>query len=247
MLGVKPSNLENGDYKRCEVPDQQRREDRQISRTLNQMQREITSTKNRIRKFLDFHGLNQGFPAGKWNKSDYQRVKGLTLSHSLKVSLDAYFRMLEELEAIKKDLLLELKALSQKEPYRQSVEIKQSFPGVGWLSAIRLTLEWGKMTRFGSGKKLASFVGLTSREHSTGEQVHRGRITGQGSGIVRAWLIQCAWRALSLDPVLLAKFQAVWRNSGSKKKAIVAVARKLVVRMRALEIIQQPYCLGVVE
>jgi transposase len=240
-------NLENGDYKRCQVPDKKRREDRQISRTLNQMQREITSTKNRIRKFLDYHGLNQGFAAGEWKKSDYQRVKDLKLSHSLQVSLDAYFRILESLEAIKKDLLLELKALCRKERYRQSVEIKQSFPGVGWLSAIRLTLEWGKMTRFGSGKKLASFVGLASREHSSGEQVHRGRITAQGSGIVRAWLIQCAWRALSLDPVLLAKFQAVWRNSGSKKKAIVAVARKLVVRMRALEIVQQPYYLGVME
>jgi transposase len=130
------------------------------------MQREITSTKNRVRKFLDYHGLNQGFAAGEWKKSDYQRVK---------------------------DLLLALKALCRKERYRQSVEIKQSFPGVGWLSAIRLTLEWGKMTRFGSGKKLASFVGLASREHSSGEQVHRGRITAQGSGIVRAWLIQCAW------------------------------------------------------
>jgi transposase len=240
-------NLENGDYKRCEVPDKKRREDRQISRTLNQMQREITSTKNRIRKFLDYHGLNQGFPAGTWRKPDYQRAKGLTLSHSLQVSLDAYFRILEALEKVKKDLLLELKALCAQERYGQSVKIKQSFPGVGWLSAIRFTLEWGKMTRFNSGKQLASFVGLTSREYSTGERVHRGRITGQGSGIVRAWLIQCAWRALSLDPVLLAKFQVVWRNSGSKKKAIVAVARKLVVRMRALEIIQQPYYPGVVE
>jgi transposase len=50
-------NLESGDYTACHVPDQQRREDRQISRTLGQIQRTITATKNRIRKFLDFHGL----------------------------------------------------------------------------------------------------------------------------------------------------------------------------------------------
>ena len=43
------------------------------------------------------------------------------------------------------------------------------------------------------------------------------------------------------------KFQGVWHNSGSKKKAIVATARKLVVRMHALEMAQQPYQLGVIQ
>ena len=42
------------------------------------------------------------------------------------------------------------------------------------------------------------------------------------------------------------KFEAVWRNSGSKKKAIVAVARKLVVRLRSCMVLNQPYQIGVV-
>jgi transposase len=71
------------------------------------------------------------------------------------------------------------------------------------------------------------------------------RITKQGSRQVRAWLIQCAWRALRRDPALLIKFQTVWRHTGNKKKAIVAVACKLVVRMRAVELSEQPYEVGV--
>jgi len=240
-------NLESGDYRVCQVPDRELREDRQLVRTLSQVQREITTTKNRIRKFFDFHGLNAGFPSGVWRKSDYERARSLPLGHSLQVCLASYFQILDTLEQVRVSLLLELKALCAQERYRRSVEIKASFPGVGWLSAIRFTLEWGAMSRFGSGKQLASFVGLTSREHSTGDQVHRGRITRQGSGIVRAWLIQCAWRALVLDPVMLAKFQAVWRNSGSKKKAIVAVARKLTVRIHSLERLGAPYQIGVLE
>ncbi|MFC1691969.1 hypothetical protein ACFL1R_00515 [Candidatus Latescibacterota bacterium] len=39
--------------------------------------------------------------------------------------------------------------------------------------------------------------------------------------------------AIKRDPVLLEKFTSVYRSSGSKKKAIVAVACKLTVRMRA--------------
>jgi transposase len=212
---------------------------------LNQIQKGIVATKNRIRKFMDFHGLNQGFRAGAWKQRDYARLKDLELPHSLQVSLDVYLRSLAELEAHKQGLQKELRFLSRKERYRRSVAIKDSFPGVGWLTAIRLTLEWGELSRFEGGKELASFVGLTASEYSTGESVHRGRITRQGSGIVRAWLIQCAWRGIRQDPVLLRKFQAVRGNSGSKKKAIVATARKLAVRMRALELSDEPYQLGV--
>jgi transposase len=237
-------NLEMGDYKSCTVPDREHREDRQISRTLSQLQREITSNKNRIRKFMDFHGLNEGFPAGRFTKGDYERARNLSLSHSLKVSLQALFDLVDKLEELRGKLLKELKAISEKARYARSVEIKKSSVGIGWLTATRLTLEWGDIRRFSTGKKLSSYVGLTCSEHSSGERVRRGRITGQGSGLVRAWLIQSSWRAIKKDPVLLAKFQAVWKNSGSKKKAIVAVARKLTVRLHALECNGEMYQIG---
>ena len=59
-------NLENGDYVICHVPDSERRDDRQISRTLSQVQKNIIATKNRIRRLLDYHGLNDGLKAAKF-------------------------------------------------------------------------------------------------------------------------------------------------------------------------------------
>ena len=240
-------NLENGDYTSCHVPDSELREDRQISRTLDQIQKNIKATKNRIRRFLDLYNLNGDFPAGAWKDSHYKQLYHLKLGHSLQVSLNCYLSHLKELEKSRAILKKELQALCKKARYSESVRIKQSSPGIGWLSAIRFTLEWGDMTRFSNGKKMASFTGLTSSEYSTGEQVHRGHITGQSSKQVRVWLIQCAWRAIKKDPVLLGKFRSVWKNSGSKKKAIVAVARKLAVRMWAIEIAGKPYCVGVIK
>ena len=80
-------NLETGDYTRCHVPDRERREGRQISRTLSQIQRSIVVTKNRIRKFLDFHGLNRGLPAGAWSAGQYARLGELSLSEGLQMCL----------------------------------------------------------------------------------------------------------------------------------------------------------------
>ncbi|MBA7585775.1 hypothetical protein ES708_27764 [subsurface metagenome] len=240
-------NLENGDYVSCHVFDREHREDRQISRTLSQVQKDIITEKNRIRRFLDCHGLNGNLKAGAWHDKDYRDLASLDLPHSLKISLNMYLRILKLCLAIKEELCDELRALCKKERYKVGVSAKSSSPGIGWFTAIRLTLEWGDMSRFRTGKHIASFTGLTSREYSTGETIRRGRITGQSSKYVRSWLIECAWRVIKKDPVLLDKYRRVWRNSGSKKKAIVAVARKLAVRLWALEMTGQHYCIGIVE
>lgn len=239
------ANLEAGTYVTCRVPDRQRREDRQVSRTTSQMQRYIIAVKNQIRRFLEFHGLDEGLAAGRWRDRDYRDVDIASLPSSLRTSLGALLSLLAKVEELHAELKQELKRLSQQSPYQAGVAAKAGCPGVGWLSAIRFTLEWGEMSRFQTNGQIASFVGLTAAEDSSGESIHRGHITGQGSSQVRAWLIQCAWRAIRLDPVLLHKFRAVWSASGSKKKAIVAVARKLVVRMRTVEVTNQPYVIGV--
>jgi transposase len=239
-------NLENGDYSSCWVPDRELREDRQISRTVTQIQRVIVSTKNRIRRFLDFHGLNGALPSGRWCDRRYQELGKLRLSRSLQVCLDIQLGLLSHLQELQDHLLGELRELAEKERYRDSVSVKRSFPGVGWLSAIRFTLEFADVSRFASDKELASWLGLTASEYSSGESIRRGRITRQGRSQVRAWLIECAWTAIRKDRALLEKFLRVWGNSGSKKKAIVAVARKLAGRMRALELRSEPYQVGVV-
>jgi transposase len=240
-------NLENGDYVSCKVPDRERREDRQILRTLNQVQKNIKSTKNRIRKLLDYHGLNDGLKIGAWYDKDYLELRNMKLSKSLKISLDVLLNFLELQLKSEKELMSELHELCEKERYKKGVISKKSAPGFGWLTAIRLTLEWGDMSRFKTGKHIASFAGLTSSEYSSGDTIRRGRITAQSNNQVRSWLIESSWTAIRKDPILREKFLNVLKNTGSKKKAIVAVARKLAVRLWALETTGNPYCTGVIE
>lgn len=240
--------LENNDVpSACDVPDKERREDRQISRTLIAIQKDITRSRNRIRKFLDFHGIEVPF-AGKdrWGRKEFRTLKELPLNEPLRISLDVLLSLLEYLWSHQISLRAYLRQLCRKERYRKAVEIARSAPGIGWFTAIRLVLELGEdLSRFHSGKKIASFVGLTPGEYSTGETTWKGHITGMGSGFLRATLIENSWVAIRKDPALLTKFRHIWQRTGSKKKAIVAVARMLIVRLRACIISGTPYVMGV--
>lgn len=237
-------NLENGDYTVCFVPDKELREDRQISRTLVQINKDITRTKNRIRKFFDFHGYDEEFPAGTWYDKDYEHARSVIphLSDPLQIALNVHYEQLKALTLAKKHLTDKLKEIAKKPRYNDVFEIFKTSPGVGWYTAIRLVLEWGEnLARFPSAKEFGSFTGLTCSEFSTGETQHRGHITKMGPRHVRAWLIESAWTAYKRDTTLLQLFVNVQRRSGRKKTAIVAVARKLAIRLRAMAINKTPY------
>jgi transposase len=244
-------NLENGDYGSCFVPDKRLREDRQISRTLGQVQEDIVRVCNRIRRMLEFHGLDDSLPAGRWKATAYVRVLQnlgqMEISDSLRFSFEMTFRELENLRELKEELVQWLRKLARSDRYKKSVRLLMSAPGIGVLTAIRLALEWGDVSRFGRKEAFASFLGLVPSEYSSGEQERRGHITRQGNRSVRRWLTESSWVAIRHDPVLLDKFRRVLSHCGSRKKAIVAVARKLALRLRRVLLSGDAYVVGVVE
>jgi transposase len=244
-------NLENKDYRKCFVPDKQLREDRQISRTYGQVQRDIVRVCNRIRRTLEFHGLDEQFKPGRWSQVHYRQLKErlnqMDLSDSLRFSFDIVIRELEHLWQLRKELRRQLIMLARSEPYKETVQILKSAPGIGIFTAIRLALEWGDLTRFKRKEDFASFLGLIPSEYSSGETERKGHITKQGNRSVRAWLVECSWIAIRYDPVLQNKFQRVYGRCRSRKKAIVAVAHKLAIRLRVLLLTRQVYMIGTIE
>jgi len=240
-------NLENGDYKICHVPDAQRREDRQISRTLEGVQKTIVQTRNRIWKMLDSHGIAVPFSKQHPGKADIRQLRHLEMSPPLAISLAVDLDILEMLWEQDQKLRDNLKQMAKSERYKKTFELLHSTPGVGWFTAIRLVLEWGEdLTRFANRRKIASYVGLTCSEYSTGETVRRGHLTGLGHRRSRQWLIESTWVAIRKDSALREKYNRVYHNSGSKKKAIVATARKLVGRILYCVTHSEPYTPGLV-
>jgi transposase len=171
----------------------------------------------------------------------------MEMSESLRFTFNSLFLELKQLRSLQKDIIFQMRKLARSERYRRTVDLLKSVPGIGIQTAIRPALEWGEMSRFKTKEAFSAFLGLIPSDYSTGEQDHKGHITWQGNGQVRSWLVECAWLAIRHDPVLLEKYQRVVSHCGSGKKAIVAVARKLALRLRAMLLSGQPYQVGLIE
>lgn len=109
--------------------------------------------------------------------------------------------------------------------------IYRSAPGIGNISSKELSRELGTLKQFNSNKSAYSYIGLTPSESSSGERRKQGGISHCGRPRLRHLLIEVAWRSIGKDAELAAKFAELSHRRG-KKRAIVAIARILVGRLR---------------
>ena len=97
------------------------------------------------------------------------------------------------------------------------------------------------MKCFRSEKGLFSYTGLTPSEYSSGEHKHLGSISRQGKALLRMILVQIAWRSIKQDAHLLKVFERISKRAG-KKRAIVAIARKIIGCIRSCFITGELWC-----
>ncbi len=101
-------------------------------------------------------------------------------------------------------------------------------------------MELQEMGRFQSSEEVASYLGLTPSEYSTGEYTRQGRITCCGNWRVGTPLVESSWILIMKDPGMWSVYLRLKRLKGSKK-AIVAIARRLIIRLRSMLLKNMPY------
>ena len=119
-------------------------------------------------------------------------------------------------------------------------KIIRSVPGVGPLSARVILNEVGNICRFKNTREMASFTGLKPSEFSSGDKVHKGRISRVDNARIRCCLTEVAWRAIKIDKKLTIKYEQLKQRCGGKKD-IVAIARKLMISIRSCLINREMY------
>ncbi|MEU2167891.1 IS110 family transposase [Micromonospora chersina] len=100
----------------------------------------------------------------------------------------------------------------------------QAIPGIGPILGAVFVAEIGDVTRFTTAPQLTSWAGLTPKHHESDTHVHRGRITKQGSRLVR-W---AAVESVQLLPKTTTVGQFRDRVAGRRGRniGVVAAARR---------------------
>jgi len=102
----------------------------------------------------------------------------------------------------------------------------QQLPGVGPILGALFVAEIGEVTRFGTAAQLACWAGLTPKHRESDTHVHRGRITKQGSPLVRWGAVESVKR-IGPGTVVGAHKHRVAKRRG-KNIGTVAAARKQI-------------------
>src|SRR5712671_539557 len=144
---------------------------------------------------------------------------------------------LEMFESTQKRLVRELLADPE---LTQRVERLMTIPAVGEITALTWALEVGDPQRFHSSSDAMSYCGLTAALKSSAGKQQRGPISKQRNRWLQTTLIEAAKLAPRWNPQLAA-LQARELERGHRNRATLAVARKLVAYLLAVDKSGQPF------
>jgi transposase len=137
-------------------------------------------------------------------------------------------REIRDIEARIKLVETTLKKLADQLP---AVASLVTIPGIGLLTATALVAFIGDVHRFPSARHLASYLGLTPREYSSGLKRYLGRISKRGDGYLRTLLIHGARSVLlharKNQPDRFRSWAHQLEATHPHNKAAVAVANKM--------------------
>jgi transposase len=206
------------------VPPPEVRDHRALVAQRSKMLRLSTQAKNRLHAVLHRHHIlpPEGDP---FRPGKHEWWLGLKVSALERVRVQSDLDVLVFAQTQIAHLEEALTALAAQD---ERVLLLVQIPGIAWLTALTLLAAIGDINRFPSAKHLVGYAGLGTRVHDSGQTHRSGRITKAGRRDIRAAMVEAAhtasrthahWRAVlaRLEPRL------------GKNKAIVAIARKLLV------------------
>ena len=222
--------LSFGKFKDGKIPSIEEEFSRLSQRTRAQFVVKRVQAGNQIKSKLTLFGYINPDDDSAISELYLKNIEKKELPVELKFVIDLLIKEWRGLTEIIKSLENQIKLDNSKNEIIKKIE---SVPGIGSLSANILFTELGDMSQFSNKDKLFAFLGLTPSEYSSGETIRKGRITRQGSSRLRQILVEIAWRNIRQDEISREAYMRISATRGGKR-AIVACARKLIGRIRAM-------------
>jgi transposase len=196
------------------------------------VQKELLETESSLRGILRGFGLK----VGKTTPVQFEgRVKELVAGHpSLEVVASALLSVRATLRRELNGFERRLRAMARTDT---RARLLMTTPGVGVIVALTYASAIDDPSRFKSSKTVGAHFGMTPKRYQSGETDYSGRISKNGDGSVRAVLYEAAHVILT-KPVKGCAALKSWAmrilKRAGKKKATVALARKLAVIMHRM-------------
>lgn len=208
------------------VPTPQQERARALSRHREQLLKDRQTHEAQGRSLLLYHG---------------RRVQGRWWEARL---WDSLLKLLEPwqtqiLENLRQLILLAHKQLEQTEASLLTTA-KSPARGFGLLSCELLQREVLDWSRFKNRRQVASLTGMCPGVQASGNRRVQGSITKHGNPRIRRLLVEMAWRVVRFQPDYgpVKRWKSVLAlktHPGGRKKAIVAIGRKLAIDLWRLE------------
>lgn len=214
-------------------PTPRQREHRTLVRHRQYLRQSATALKNKIRRVLGDYNADRKdlFTTEGWEKA----LKGVKLSDSDQFVLDQLHADWKFLEGQILELAKQLKEFAKTAPAREAEARAKlaTIKGVGPVTIDVVVSELGDVSRFKSSKAVTAYAGLAPAvRQSAGKGKDLG-ITKEGSPLLRWALVEASWRVIRQSAAWERIYQGIKKRAGGKK-AIVAVARRLLCVMYAM-------------
>lgn len=207
------------------IPPEQVREMRELCNHRERLVRDRTRLKNRVKSVLQRNGiaLPRNADPVKWLKEQYDPEN---LPESAKLiladSLELIEHVSQRIEAVDKEI-------NRRAASNESVKILMSLPGVGPVIASAVWAIIGDAARFDTSKQITRYAGLDPSVYQSGHTNVHGKISKNGSPLLRKLLVQAAYQHIRTAKGPLVEFYRRRKRYISSKAAAVALARKILI------------------
>jgi transposase len=216
----------------CHMASTAIRDRRRTLRYRNLLVRQTVQMKNRVSGLLMETGVS-------YNKRRLHKVGYFADLMATNNEISASIRPLLKLsrEHIERSQKLDYVLVSslERDPLlKERLRRLRTVPGVGPITALTWALEIGDVTRFTSIKQAISYCGLCGDEKSSADKVLRMPLSKQRNKYIQRVLVEAAKLAPRQSHELAVVHQRE-RQRGNANRATLAVARKMVAYMLAVE------------
>jgi len=182
-----------------------------------------TMVKNHAHSVTDKYGYSCPY-TDMFGRSGMEWLRSLEVGELDRLILDNH---LEHIDSISAQIKKTDDAIRERASQDEDVRLLLSLTGIDVYTALLIRSEIGPITRFPDYKRLVSWAGLAPSTHQSGAVEYHGRITKQGSRMLRFAMVEAARVAVNHDDRLRTFYLRIRERRGDQK-AIVATANKML-------------------